>query len=118
MMHDAPLFTKYHRHDPATSRTAAAVFRKSGKRKTHEAIILEAVTAHPGNTAHELEKYTPLTYVQIDRRALEMERDRLIHRKGVRHGAMCWWPGPQRFNGEQEAVAPIPQVTYPRGRHP
>ncbi len=117
-MHDTPLFTMYHRHDPATSRTAAVVFRKSGKRRTHAAIILEAVQAHPGNTAHDLEKYTPLTYVQIDRRALEMERDRLIHRKGVRNGAMCWWPGSWGTHEGTQGMASVTQGTYAHRRYP
>lgn len=92
MQAEACLFTMSHRHDPHTSKRAAREFVKSGKLKTHFDIIVQAVHDHPGLTAHELERYTGLTYVQIDRRTKDLEDWGRIVRHGERNNALCLWP--------------------------
>lgn len=58
--------------DPAQSHQAAA--QAAFFAPSHADRILTALRLHGPMTAHELERYTGLTAVQIDRRAAEMRR--------------------------------------------
>ena len=60
--HSGTLFPMSHRHDPHTSKRAAREFVKSGKLGRQIGIIFQAVCDHPGLTAHELARYTGLTF--------------------------------------------------------
>lgn len=63
------------RTDPSTSHAAA---RNAGRfANTHKARILDALQLGP-QTAHGIAQVTGLTVVQVDRRAVEMERSGLI----------------------------------------
>ena len=80
--------------DPITSHAAADRAKRFSP--GHVQLILAALREHGPSTAHELEKITGLTVVQIDRRLPEAQRDgwaRVVKVKGqtlTRGGARVW----------------------------
>lgn len=70
-----------HRHDPDTSRQAAARTVASGQRDDHITRIVAAVRAHPGCTSAELAQLTGLERHEAARRTADAEHQGRI-RKG------------------------------------
>lgn len=64
--------------DPRSSHLAAYRFTESGNRLTHIDKIVAAVNLHPGMTAGELQLFTGLSHVQIDRRNGDLRRRKLV----------------------------------------
>lgn len=79
------------RTDPASSHRAAFDARRFAA--THAGQIVRAVVAHPGLTAKQLAALGCLSVVQIDRRAIELERAEWILRWPAEDGGeLALWP--------------------------
>jgi DNA-binding transcriptional regulator GbsR (MarR family) len=68
--------------DPDTSHMAARRALLFGG--SHRVLILACLRLHGNMTAHEMEKHTGLSYVQIDRRMHELVKAKLVIDSGVR----------------------------------
>jgi len=82
---------------PVTSCIAERVITKSGSRKYHCKIILEALKYHNGSTSAELAGYLPITQEQTHKRMADLEHNSYI-RKGRKKicdvkNSWCvtWW---------------------------
>jgi predicted HTH transcriptional regulator len=68
--------------DPDTSHDAA--IRATRFSKSHKGKIFKSLLWKGDMTAHEMEKYTGLNYVQIDRRMHELVKSKLVIDSGIR----------------------------------
>lgn len=73
---DAATRRRARRTDPATSKQAA--MRAGTFAQSHADRIAAALKQHGPLTAHELEPFVGLNYVQIDRRMAELRRDKRV----------------------------------------
>ena len=85
-----------HRHDPDTSRQAAALVDATGTRDDHITIIVSAVRRHPGHTSAELAQITGLERHEAARRTADAEHRGLIRKGPARkcslsHRAAVTW---------------------------
>ncbi len=78
------LFQLSHHDDPFTSKLAILKLTASGVRKTHLAIVLEAVASWPLLTACELKKPTGLTEYQVRRRLTDLKNRGQVARCAAR----------------------------------
>ncbi len=78
---------------PETSRIAEENITKSGRRKTHCLIILNALRRHNGSTSAELAEYLNgiLTHPQVWRRRKDLMDNGYVKVEGVRNGYGIWW---------------------------
>ncbi|HEU4431090.1 MAG TPA: hypothetical protein VFT98_20195 [Myxococcota bacterium] len=77
------------RTDPRPSHAAAANAARFAA--SHAGRILAAVREYPGLTTHRISELTGLSVVQVDRRAIEMQRAGLIVRRDVGASALAWF---------------------------
>ena len=88
--------------DPETSREAETLHTLSGRRADHGAIFLDLVRRHPGRTAVELARLSPLP-AETQRHEASRRLPELRDRGLVRNGKvvvcsqsctrqMTWWP--------------------------
>jgi len=86
--------------DPATSHAAAEHVTRTGKAASQRAVVLAAVTEHPGLTSFELAAHCRLDRFQIARRLPEIERLGTVIRGRPRvctvsrMKAATWWVQP------------------------
>jgi len=85
-------FPASHRNDPATSHAAEARVTRSGTRKNHAELVLEAVRKNPGLTAPELMPITRLGEYQVRRRLSDLREAGKVQRQHERDNNSCWWP--------------------------
>ena len=93
-----PLKKLVHSDDAITAHQAIHLFALSGKRKTHNEIVLEAVQRFPGCTAITLMKHTGLTEYQVRRRLTDLKNQKLINSGQIKldpdrqTDMVTWWP--------------------------
>ncbi len=91
------------RTDPETSSMAAQNVTQSGKRSAHVAMIVAAVTVHPGKTSAELGEIVHLDRVEAARRTSDAMADGMIEQGPKRTCNVCnstcvtWWPRQRRI---------------------
>ena len=87
---------------PSPSVLALDYMEQSGKKRTHTDIVAKAVQEYPGRTASELRYVTGLDAVEIRRRLVNCEQEKLVEKgpkKRPAHGGMVeysWFPMPQQ----------------------
>ena len=80
------------RDDPASSMRAAERGTKDGTFQKHEAMIVEAIRAHPGRDVHGLAKVVPLLAHQIGKRLAKIEEKGLAYPVDTGGRLRLWFP--------------------------
>jgi len=84
-------FPRARRSDPRTSHDAAARAALTAGSQAARILLALCETTCAWPTAYTLAAATGLTHVQVDRRAIDLERDGWITRTDEGMGALCWW---------------------------
>ena len=87
--------------DPVTSHEAAAEVVASGRQRTHAAVVLELVRAHPGQTAGKYGELSTYGHHEAQRRLSDLKREGQVV-QGKRadwngHSQVTWWPPDQQI---------------------
>jgi hypothetical protein len=68
------------RHDPETSHQAAAEVTANGTVTRHADIIHAYLREHPGETNAQIAEGCGLTYIQVNKRMIDLERENRVIR--------------------------------------
>lgn len=104
-----------HRHDPDTSREAAARAEASGLVDSDARLLYRLLLRYPGSTIPELAAglvdgtgNLEFHRQRLGRRTGDLRKAGLAHAKGKRDGCQCWYPGAEPEAAKQGELFEAP----------